>query len=431
MWGAAIFFSDFRWSAFSGLVKQTGIYTLPNLVRMTIPIFLLPIMSRYLTPGEYGIVATFIAATSVMVSFVGLNLDPAIGRAYVDYGKEDLAKYIGTAFIILIISFGVNFSVLFLFRVPIAGLFKLSSQWFLWIILVAFSQVCASIMLMIWRMEEKAVCYSFFKIAESVIQVSLAVYLVVILLLHWQGRLLSIIITSVLFAMLSAGILYKNGFLKLDFNKTYAKEMLWFGVPLIPHVLSSWVLHMSDRLFINAMLGTASTGIYSVGYAIGNAVGMVQYAFCLAWIPILYKKLKHADEKTKKDIVKFTYLHHIMSLLGAVILGLACPYVIGILVGVEFQESVKFVFIIALGYAFQGMYLMVGAYISYARKTQVLAIGSLTACMVNIVLNYILINRNGAIGAAQSTLVSFIVLYLITFWLSNNAFKMPWFFWRS
>ena len=60
------------------LFKNTFIYTGTNVINKAIPFFLLPIMTRYLTPIDYGIVATFNVLLAVMVVFVGLSMHGAI-----------------------------------------------------------------------------------------------------------------------------------------------------------------------------------------------------------------------------------------------------------------------------------------------------------------------------------------------------------------
>ncbi|NLK71578.1 MAG: flippase, partial [Clostridiales bacterium] len=81
---------------------------------------------------------------------------------------------------------------------------------------------------------------------------------------------------------------------------------------------------------------------------------------------------------------------------------------------------------IALSYAFDGMYKMVVNYIFYAQKTYILAWITFLAAGINIILNYLLIKINGAIGAAQATTATFALQFLLTWFLSSRVYKMPW-----
>jgi O-antigen/teichoic acid export membrane protein len=414
----------------SGLFKSSAIYTASNVINTAIPVLLLPVMTRYLTPAEYGIVATFLTGTMIMVSLVGLRLNFAVGRAYVDQSKKGLAEYVGTAFTIFLASLAVNFILLYFVRVPLGAFFNIDPGWVLLIVVVAFCKVCASVLLIIWRMEERAFPYGLFTIAGTAVQIALAILLVVVLGLHWQGRVLSIVISSAALAALAFYILLKKVDIRAGVNRAHAREMLHFGVPLIPAALSGWVLNMSDRLFLSAMVGLEATGLYTAGYALGNVIGILQNSFGLAWLPVVYKKLKSKEPGIKRSLVKFTYLHHVVIIALALTLSFSAPYILSVLVGKEFQGASEFVLLISLGYAFNGMFRMVVCYIGFARRTYLIAVASGTACVVNLVLNYVLIKRNGAIGAAQSTFISFVVLYLVAFYLSSRVYKMPWRLWR-
>ena len=102
----------------------------------------------------------------------------------------------------------------------------------------------------------------------------MSVVFVVLLCWRWQGRILGVIITSVIFGLLSIFVIYKREYIKFSFNKKYIKDVLFFGIPLIPHALGGWIITGVDIIFINSMVGVAATGIYTVGYQVGMIIGM-------------------------------------------------------------------------------------------------------------------------------------------------------------
>jgi len=98
------------------LFKNTFIYTGSNVINKAIPFFLLPIVTRYLTPTDYGIVATFNVLLAVMVVFVGLSMHGAINVNYFKLTKEELREYIGNVFIILFTNFILIFIIVFFLK---------------------------------------------------------------------------------------------------------------------------------------------------------------------------------------------------------------------------------------------------------------------------------------------------------------------------
>jgi O-antigen/teichoic acid export membrane protein len=251
------------------------------------------------------------------------------------------------------------------------------------------------------------------------------------LLWHWQGRLLGLVLSTATFGIIGIIILHNKGYLEFYFNSKRAKFMLLFSIPLIPHTLSTWVMNGSDRFFIATMVGAGAVGLYSVGYAVGQVIQLFQHAFSQAWVPYLFQELKKEQIGVKKQIVKLIYLHHLVIITLAISLHFAAPYMLNIFVGKDFQESSQFVFWVAAGYAINGMYRMVIPFLNYAHKTHLAPIGSTVSAIANLSLNYFLIKHNGPIGAAQATFISFLILYIITFYFSYRSYKMPWLFWLA
>ena len=408
------------------LFKNTFIYTSTNVINKAIPFFLLPIMTRYLTPTDYGIVATFNVLLAVMVVFVGLSMHGAINVNFFKLNKGELKNYIGNVFLILFSSFLLVFTIVYILKSNFSFFTKFPENWISFIVIIALCQAIYSINIGLWQVEQKSLPYGLFQISKTMLNVSLSVIFVVLLCWGWQGRILGVIITSVIFGLLSIFVIYKREYIKFSFNKKYIKDALFFGVPLIPHALGGWIITGIDRIFINSMVGIDATGIYTVGYQVGMIIGLLAHSFNLAWSPFLFEKLKGNNYLTKVKIVKFTYLYDVGIIVLALALSFIAPYFLKFFVSENFYFAYKYVLWIALGYAFQGMYFMVVNYIFYVKKTYILAWVTFSSAGINIILNYFFIKANGAIGAAQATTITFFVQFIMVWILSAKVYKMPW-----
>jgi len=387
-------------------------------------------MTRYLTPSDYGIVATFNVLLAVVVVFVGLSMHGAINVNYFKLEKEELRKYIGNVFIILFTNFIIIFIVVFFLKYYLSISTKFPEKWIPIVVIIALCQSIFAVNLGLWQVEQKSFPYGLFQISRTILNVVLSLIFVVALVWGWQGRILGVIITSIVYGIISIFVIYKREYMKFSFNKKYIKDVLFFGIPLIPHALGGWIITGIDRIFINSMVGIDATGIYTVGYQVGMIIGLLAHSFNLAWSPFLYEKLKENNYSTKIKIVKFTYLYDIGIVFLALALSFIAPYFLKFFVSKNFYFAYKYVLWIALGYAFQGMYFMVVNYIFYVKKTYILAWVTFSSAGVNIVLNYFFIKANGAIGAAQATTITFFAQFIMVWILSEKVYKMPWLFWR-
>jgi len=298
-------------------------------------------MTRYLTPTDYGIVATFNVLVAVMVVFVGLSMHGAVNINYFKLKKDELREYIGNIFIILFINFILIFIIVFFLKTYLSNVIKFPENWISLIVIIALCESIYSVNIGLWQVEQKSLPYGLFQISSTILNVTLSVVFVVLLCWGWQGRILGVIITSIIFGLISIFAIYKREYIKLSFNKKYVKDALSFGIPLIPHALGGWIITGIDRIFINSMVGIDATGIYTVGYQVGMIIGLLAHSFNLAWAPFLYEKLKENNYSTKVKIVKFTYLYDITIIIIALALSFVAPYFLKFFVSKNFYFSYK------------------------------------------------------------------------------------------
>lgn len=408
------------------LFKSAGIYTVTGIINKAIPFFLLPILTRYLSPSDYGIVSMFGVLVSFTNPFIGLSINGAIARAYYEKYSLDIREYIANSLLILLSSTLLVSIVFFFFSGFIAQISSVPSQILWMVIVVSFGHFITAIVLTLWQVQVKPRQYGIYQISNTLLNLILSLLFVVVIGLSWRGRLYAQIITAFVFVILGGGILYRNSWLKFKFNKTYIKHALLYGLPLIPHGLGGVIITMTDRVFITNMVGIETTGVYTVGYQIGMIINLLATAFHQAYIPWLYAKLNEDDHKVKRKIVKFTYVYFAIILILSIGLSSIAPYFLSIIVGKEFAQSSIYVVWIAIGYAFNGMYLMVVNYIFYAKKNYILSIVTFASAMINIILNYFFIRSFGAIGAAQATTLIYLLKFISVWLLSAKVYKMPW-----
>lgn len=410
----------------SSLIKASGIYTITNVINRAIPFLLLPVLTRYLNPNDYGIVAMFGVLLSFVSPFTGLCIHGAIARQYYEKDNVHLPTYIGNCFFLLAVSSTLTALIFFVFSGYISQYTAFPKDWMWVVIAVSIASFVNQVVITLWQVQTRPVPIGIFQITQTITNLGLSLFFVVICGLAWQGRIQAQIVAVLGFALIGIYILHRNDWLKFSLNAAYLKNALYFGLPLIPHTLGAVIITMTDRFFITNMVGLEATGLYSVGYAFGSIIGMLEHSFNQAYVPWLYERLKRNEIAVKIKIVKATYLYFIIITFFAISLSLIAPWFLSFFVGQKFAGSHVFVFWIALGYAFSGMYKMVGNYIFYAQKTYILAWVTFFSALLNIVLNYFLIKYNGAVGAAQASTITHFVFFILTWLFSSKVYNMPW-----
>lgn len=277
-----------------------------------------------------------------------------------------------------------------------------------------------------FQVQNKAIFFGFYQIFQSLLNISLSIWFVVGIGLNWQGRIEGQVVASIICGVIGICILWKNGFLQISYNKKYVKDILHLGFPLIPFGLGGFLLTISDRVFISNMVGLEETGLYTIGYQFGMIINIFQMSFNKAWLPWLFSKLKENLQTDKVKIVKVTYIYFVILTLMALILSLFAPWIMKMFLGPEFNNSSQFVFWIAIGFAFNGMQKMVVSYIQFEKKNYLLSTITFLTVGINLIANYFLIKINGAIGAAQATAISYLLIFILTWFMSARIVAMPW-----
>lgn len=410
----------------SSLVRSSGVYTAANVLNSAIPFFLLPILTRYLTPGDYGIVAMFQVLLGIAGTFTGLGVNAAIGRQYFERDSIDFSQYVTNCLYIVAASSLLVGVTVWEFSGLISHYTQFPSRWLWTVVAVSVGQSITLIMLVLWQVQIKPWAYGKFQILLTSTNVGLSLLFIIGLGMGWQGRVRGQVSAYVIFAFVGLFFLWKGGWLKRGYNSSYVRHALGYGIPLIPHTLGVLVIMMTDRVLITNMIGIAAAGVYVVGVQMGMVILLLQDSFNRAWVPWLFEQLKKNDRAVNVRIIKITYAYNVLIIVTAILFAWVAPRFLSIFVGKDFIGAGDYVFWIALGYAFNGMYKMVTNYIFYEGKTHILAWVTFLTAALNVPLSYGMIKINGAVGAAQGTMIAFFISFVLTWILASRVHRMPW-----
>ncbi len=409
----------------SPLLKNSAIYTIASVLNSGTSFFLMPVLTRYLSPEEYGIISMFLLVFSIFNIFSSLNIHGAINRVYFEE-NINFKEYVGNCFLMVFLNFVFFFTFIFLTKKFISNISHVPE---FWILLAAVSSMFQAFILMnlsILQAKMRAKNYAFVQMAYSLLNIILTLILTVEFYFAWKGRLIAQFLSSCIIGIYS--LVTMNNYLNnWKLNVSYIRHALKFSLPLIPHTLGGMLMIMTDRFIISNLLGLKEVGIYTVGLQIGLIIQLIGQSFNKAYAPWLFNELNKKHEDTKVRLVKFTYTYFFAIILFATIIGLLAPLLVRFLVGKDFYTSSSIVLWIALGGAFNSMYYMVTNYIFYSYKTQFLALITFFCGLMNIWLTYLFTRYFGIVGAAFSYSLISLIFFILTFILSIKVYKMPWF----
>jgi O-antigen/teichoic acid export membrane protein len=413
------------------LTKHSVVYGLSLILARSIGFLLLPLHTNVFPKDSFGVVNLGFVYIAFVGIFYGFGFDAAFLRYYLlndDPGER--RKIFSTAFhsIALI---AVVLSITGWLAAPALAEWQLGSIDYTYVMQlctgVLFFDALASLPFLILRAEERSRTFAALKVANVLLNVALN-YLFIIVLKHGIAGVFEANLIASLFSFIVLGRLTLRH-LGWQFSNSSFKELLAFGLPYVPSLLSVIIIDNVSRMFLEHYAGLATVGLFSAGYRLGMIMSLMVAAFRFAWQPFFLSTSKQADAK-----VIFSRVLTYFSLVCSVIF-LGTSFFIDDLVrfdfgftilGKEYWQSTVIVPPVLLAYFLLGAYTIFIVGLHIEKKTIYLPLITGIGAGVNIVANLALIPLLGMMGAAFAALLAYLALAASMYIISQRLYPVAY-----
>lgn len=387
---------------------------------------MLPVMTHYLSPAEFGALAIFLLVNNCVAAFVGMNVHANISKGFFSLSKEQLSVMIGNILVVMCVSSVMVTVFLASMGLFVQELFSIPLSTVLIMPLLSFMTMVNTINLTILRNEGRAYLYGLFEVACTVLTISVTLCFLLVFDAGWHSQVYGLLAAYGVFFFIAIAYMARRGYLSLNVSRTEVRRVLGSSVPMIPYVLAGIVMNVSDRVFIERMVGLEAVGHYTIGYNFGMIVLMFTDAFAKAWSPWFYKLMSKPTEAHKKTVVRYSYFYVLGVFSLVVAVSVFAYFAIPLMVSRAFLGATSYVFWIALALAIQGLYKMLFPYFILMERHYALS-GILVICAaLNLVFGYFLVGHFGAAGAAYSSALAWGSAVVMAFIYKQRICAMPW-----
>jgi O-antigen/teichoic acid export membrane protein len=193
---------------------------------------------------------------------------------------------------------------------------------------------------------------------------------------------------------------------------------------------SAFELNFADRFFLQHYTNLPTVGIYALGYKFGYMLSfLLIQPFIMIWGVRMYDVAKRPDAGAvfSRIMAYFTLL----ICTAALAMSLLIKGIISIVASPQFHDAYKVVPAVALAYVFYGMsfYFQTGIYIS--KRTSYLGLMGAICALANVLFNFLLIPRFGAMGASWATALSFLLMAILAYTFSQRVYRIPYALFRT
>lgn len=402
------------------LLKNIGLLTISNFGSKILSFLLIPIYTTILTTSEYGIYDFYSTTISLLIPILTLNVIESVMRFSLEknYNQDE----------VLMIGFNYIFksSILVLLLLILNRIFNiipLFNKYSLFFFLLYVLQVLYDLLSQYSRGIEKIKNVALAGFINSVGIIFFNIIMLVIfkcgLIGYFIANIIGLII-PIIYYIFSLKIWKSINFNK---NRKLKKEMTDYSKPLIANTLSWWINNVSDRYIVIYFCGVAANGIYSLAYKLPSILNIFQSIFNQAWAISAIKEFSN-NEETIKFYSKIYNLYNIGMVLVCSLLLIANIFLAKILFAKDFFMAWRYSSYLMISVVFGALSGLLGGIFSAAKKSKISAKTTSIGAVVNIVFNILLVFLYGPIGAAISTLISYIIVWLMRIYETSKIIKL-------
>jgi O-antigen/teichoic acid export membrane protein len=388
-------------------LKSSFIYTIVGSLPYAAGFLLLPWLTKFLTPEQFGINALYISLMYLIQIIASFGLDMAIGAIYFDYkdSKEQMRNFLGTLFIGLLIigAFTFLFFALGGFR-----LFTLMFRSGDYLDLVPFGMITivSAVFNSVFKTYSTLLIYQqrperFFWLNISNFGLTVAATLSILYLFPYTlygpivGRLVPAIVSATAAAIALAA---EYG---LAWDTSYVKKIFRVSYPILIYGVLTWVINYIDRFIIMGILGDPTiVGIYDIAIKLVLFLDLIMAGLINTVNPKVFSIWKEGNLRGSTPEVNRYYsglTAFFMLVIPAFVL--LAPIIIPVIISNKvYFSSFQYLAILAAGYVTRVWFLMFMAPVLYFQKTASLPKVLLFSSAFEILVGILLMKQFGIIG---------------------------------
>jgi O-antigen/teichoic acid export membrane protein len=160
------------------LFESATVYATANVLSSAIPFVLLPVLTRVLSPADFGMVAMFSVLQILFLPLAGLSSKHAVAAHFFGPGGSDITHFLTACLLLTTVSSAGLALLVFLFREVLTSMAHLSANWLLLAVAAAAAQVVILLTLALWQARRNAVRFGVFQVLHSATNLGLSLLFV-------------------------------------------------------------------------------------------------------------------------------------------------------------------------------------------------------------------------------------------------------------
>ncbi len=404
---------------YTNVGKKISIVWLVKILIAPQGLLTLPILTKALGPHDYGVWSIILVIIHFLPLFALLQLPQSIVRFLSgEKNKEKIQDGLYSCLTLVLVSSLFEVIILLIFGCYFFEELNQIIIFIAWIIPL----ICLNSILKYYLLSaQKQNIFALIILLETYSKIVFFYIFLHLLDYGLIGAILSIFLANIIIeAIMIIFVIKKIGITKPKF--TPIKEYLHFSMPLLPLILTVWIVSSSDRLIIGFFKGASNVGYYSAGYNFGSLLFLFIMIIGVTIRPILVKLYTEKKNKEIKAVLSHTYKYYLMITIPSVFgIALLSKPLLKILTLTEIANQAYIIApIIAIAIVMQGSARFYEEILFLEKKTKTISKIWIIAAILNIILNFIFIPFFGIISAALTTVIAYTAALTMTYYYASK-----------
>lgn len=408
--------------------NKSIVYVAADILNKILPFLMLPIITHYLKPADYGTLSVIESIIGFLAVFVGLGSQDLIQVYFFKKEKPELKRFVGNS-ILVSLSLSALFVIIFtIFSGYFESLFHIQTIWLWYSVLITLCMFIIKLCTTIFIAQGKSLLFGKFQNLNTFTILATTILFIVVLEWNWQGRVYSLVLSGIVFTFYSLRYLAINDLMEFKINFSLFLKDLRASIPVLPYSLSFWLSNSALLLIMATLIGKEQTGIYSGAMRIALIISFITITLNRIWQPMIYELLSKNSRELEFTVVKRTYLYILVIILFGGALFLFADFLIQIALDSAYHEAKDFAEILIITVVLQSVFSAPGGFLLYYEKKRLLTF----ITMFSIFVQYSLVYISYVINSL--TVESIIYIQMITgavaFFSASIAVKrlipLPW-----
>lgn len=436
------------------LAGQTAIYGISSILGKTVNFLLIPIYTNYLPKedvGSFTVIYAFIAFFNIIFTF---GMETAYFRFSTGKGLDPQRVFSNAQSLLITTSLSLG-ALLFISAGPLAEFMDYTGKAYLfrWVALILTIDALMAIPFAKLRVESKAMVFALTKLLNIGLNVGFNLFFIVFCHYVYSGDLLPslqpviasfyrpdwgvdyILLSNLLAnALILPLLFYLTGKFRFVLDKKYLQPMWHYAVPLLFMGLAGVTNEVFSRGlfeyalpegFYEGLTKREAGGVFGANFKLAILMNLIIQAFKYAAEPFFFQQATNKNNPAIFAKVMHWFIIFCSLLMVAVTVNLD---IIGplFLRGEGYEKGLSMVPVLLLGYLFLGIYYNLSIWFKITDRTKYSLYITMVGTAITLIVVFTLIPVFGFMGAALSTLLSYMAMAIICYVIGQKYYPVPY-----